>query len=364
MAESELASRIPLYPNVPRKVANAERRVTEHFSQFAKAVGVGGKPDKDKAAPAQIDVVLNALKPLYGNLNLIATGGDILQLGNKPQDTLNQLDEMVRKLPDQLRPLFQRIVFRMAAVTGAGARTRLADIWSSTVLPACKAVVSGHYPFDPKSELGASPEDFATVFGPKGAIAAFRDGYLKPFIDTSTSPWKWQGGTTIGLGLDDSVLSAFERASAISSLYFDASGKAGVSFTVTPIGLDGTANAAQFEHNGQTDIYDHGPATPSSVAWPAPPEHSEVALSVTPEIAGQKNIILWQGPWALFHLLDAGRDVDPDKKEATEATLRFTIGSRHAKLKFSAPSARTIIGGDLLHGFECPRLIEEKVAKQ
>ena len=87
-------------------------------------------------------------------------------------------------------------------------------------------------------------------------------------------------------------------------------------------------------------------------------------LANSDQEAGQKNIILWQGPWALFHLLDAGRDVDPDKKEATEATLRFTIGSRHAKLKFSAPSARTIIGGDLLHGFECPRLIEEKVAKQ
>ncbi|MGN6773021.1 MAG: type VI secretion system membrane subunit TssM [Rhizobiaceae bacterium] len=364
MAESELASRIPLYPNVPRKVANAERRVTEHFSQYAKAVGAGGKPQKDKAAPAEIDVILDALKPLYGNLNLIATGGDILQLGNKPQDTLNQLDEMVRKLPDQLRPLFQRIVFRMAAVTGAGARSRLSDIWSSTVLPACRAVVSGHYPFDPKSQLDASPEDFATVFGPKGTIAAFRDGYLKPFIDTSTNPWKWRSGTTIGLGLDDGILSAFERAAAISTLYFDASGKAGISFTITPVGLDGTANAAQFEHNGQTDVYDHGPATPSSVAWPAPPDHSEIALSVTPEIAGQKNIILWQGPWALFHLLDAGRDVDPDKKEAADATLRFAIGSRHVKLKFSAPSARTIIGGDLLRGFGCPQLIEEKVAKQ
>lgn len=364
MAESELASRIPLYPSVPRKVANAERRVTEHFSQLAKAVGIGVKTDKDKPSPTQIDVVLDALKPLYGNLNLIATGGDILQLGNKPQDTLNQLDEMVRKLPDQLRPLFQRIVFRMAAVTGAGARARLADIWSSTVLPACRAVVSGHYPFDPKSELDASPEDFATVFGPKGAIASFRDGYLKPFIDVSASPWKWRGGNMIGLGLDDAVLSAFERASAVSTLYFDASGKAGVNFTVTLIGLDGTANAAQFEHNGQTDIYDHGPATPSSIAWPAPPKDSEVALSVTPEIAGQKNIILWQGPWALFHLLDAGRDVYPDKKEAGEATLRFTIGSRRMKLKFSAPSARAIIGGDLLRGFKCPQLIEEKVAKQ
>jgi hypothetical protein len=34
------------------------------------------------------------------------------------------------------------------------------------------------------------------------------------------------------------------------------------------------------------------------------------------------------------------------------------------KLKFSAPSARAIIGGDLLRGFKCPQLIEEKVAKQ
>jgi type VI secretion system protein ImpL len=363
MAESELASRIPLYPAVPRKVANVESRVTEHFAQLAAAVGAGGKPDKDKpAAQAQVDVVLAALKPLYGDLNLIATGGDILKLGNKPQDTLDKLDEMVGKLPEQLRPFFQRIVFRMAAVTGAGARARLADIWSSTVLPACSSVVSGHYPFDPHSGLDASPEDFAAVFGPKGAIAAFRDGYLKPFIDTTASPWKWRGGNTIGLGLDDAALSSFERAAAISATYFDAAGNPGVAFTITPMGIDGAANAAQFEHNGQTDAYDHGPATPSSATWPAPPKDGEVALSVTPEVAGQKNIILWQGPWALFHLLDAGRDADAGKnKEPGEATLRFAVGSRWVKLKFAAPSARKVIKGDLLRGFECPQLIEEKV---
>jgi type VI secretion system protein ImpL len=362
MTESALASRVPLYPAAPRKVANVESRVTEHFARLAAAVGAGQKPTgKDKpAAPAEVDVVLAALKPLYSDLNLIATGGDILQLGNKPQDTLDKLDQLARKLPDQLRPFFQRVVFRMAAVTGAGARARLADIWGSTVLPACRSVVSGHYPFDPHSELDAAPEDFAAVFGPKGAIAAFRDGYLKPFIDTSATPWKWRGGNTIGLGLDDSVLSPFEHAAAISTAYFDASGNAGDAFTVTPIGLDGAANAAQFEHNGQTDTYDHGPATPSSVTWPAPPKDAEIALSVTPEIAG-KNIVLWQGPWALFHLLDAGRDVDSGKKEPGDATLRFAIGSRSVTLKFAAPSARAVIKGGLLRGFECPQLIEDKV---
>ncbi|MGN6468872.1 MAG: type VI secretion system membrane subunit TssM [Rhizobiaceae bacterium] len=362
MAESALASRVPLYPAMPRKVANVESRVTEHFAQFAAAVGASRKPaEKDKpAAPAEVDVVLAALKPLYSDLNLIATGGDILKLGNKPQDTLDQLDEMTRKLPDQLRPFFQRIVFRMAAVTGAGARARLADIWSSTVLPACRSLVSGHYPFDPKSELEASTNDFAAVFGPKGAITAFRDGYLTPFIDTSASPWKWRSGNTIGLGLDDSVLSPFERASEISATYFDAGGNPGVTFTVTPMGLDGAANAAQFEHNGQTDIYDHGPAAISTVAWPAPAKDSEIALSVTPEIAGQKNIILWQGPWALFRLLDAGREADAGKKEPGEETLRFAVGSRWVKLKFAAPSARAIIKGDLLRGFACPHLTGEE----
>ncbi len=367
MAASELASRVPLYPATPRKVANVESRVTEHFAQLAAAVGGGGAPaDKSKpAAPAPLDVVLDAMKPLYSDLNLIATGGDILKLGNKPQDTLDQIDEMTKKLPDQLRPFFQRVVFRMAAVTGAGARMRLADIWSSTVLPACRAAVSGHYPFDAKSKLDVSPEDFAAIFGPKGAIASFRDGYLKPFIDTTASPWKWRSGGTIGLGLDDAVLSSFERASAISAAYFDASGKAGVNFAVALMGLDGAANAAQFEHNGQTDLYDHGPAAPpSSVAWPTPPKDSEVALSVTPEITGQKNIVLWQGPWALFHLLDAGQAADAGNKEPGAATLRFNIGKRWVKLQFATPSARALIKGDLPRGFDCPQLTGKEVAEK
>ncbi|HVW54561.1 MAG TPA: type VI secretion system membrane subunit TssM [Rhizobiaceae bacterium] len=363
LASAALTKGASIYSAIPHRVANVEARVSEHFAQFASAVGTGGKGDRDKPKTTQVDAILSAFRPLYADLNLVATGGDVLELGRKPQDTLDALDAMIDKLPDQIRPLFQRIAIRMAAVTGASTRARLADIWNSTVLPECRSVVSGHYPFDPRSQFDASPQDFSDVFGPKGTIATFREGYLKPFIDTSTRPWKWRGNR-IGLGLDDSVLSAFEHAADISNVYFGGKDKPNIGFTVTPIDLDGAATASQFEHNGQTDGYDHGPTTPFSVSWPAPPENSEVALSVTPEIAGQKNIILWQGPWALFHLLDTGHEIGPDKNDADNVNLRFIVGRRWVKLRFSAPAARVLVDGDLVRGFQCPELSKNEIAKK
>ena len=35
-------------------------------------------------------------------------------------------------------------------------------------------------------------DDFVRLLGPGGLIDQFFDQYLKPFVDTTQTPWQWQ----------------------------------------------------------------------------------------------------------------------------------------------------------------------------
>lgn len=368
LAKSGLADAETLAAAAPRRVVDAGRSISDHYARLAAATGAGkraggqaGEKGEQPAGQSRVDALLAAFQPLYGQLNLVASGGDILSLGTKPQDTLADIDRMIQELPEALHPFFRRLVVELAGVAGVSSRDRLADIWDTTVLPQCRMVVTGHYPFDPRSKADAPLADFAAVFGPQGAIAVFRDGYLKPFIDTSARPWRWRGpqdgaSRQVGLGLGDEVLAAFERADAISKAYFAESGAPGVTLQITPLGLDGAASAFQFDSGGPVYTYAHGPAVPGAVTWPPQQAGAPAGLSVTPEVAGERSIILRQGPWALFRLLQAGRRINADRTGPGVTDLAFAVGRRAVRLEFTAPAFADPVSGGLLAGFACPHL--------
>jgi type VI secretion system protein ImpL len=332
----------------PRRVVNVAKAVTDHFQAFREAVTA------EEGAQSQVDALLVAMEPLYRQINHVATGGDILELGAEPQALLNTLSEQVGALPPSLQPLFRRILSQAAAVTSGNSRERLAEIWTSTVLPLCQATTEGRYPFDVKSSEDSSLQDFAGLFGPKGAIASYRNDYLKPFIDTTTKPWQWRTGQQIGLGYDGSVLNGFELADDITTTYFGEADLPLVAFTVEPVRLDPKARAFQLDIGGPTMVYTHGPSKAAAMRWPPETPGTEAGLSMTPEIDGERNILRRQGDWALFRLFDAGRILD---REPTDVVpFGFTVGSRQVVLKVTAPATKNPFARDILSGFQCPVL--------
>ena len=332
----------------PRRVVDVAKAVTDHFRALKEAVTA------EEGAQSQVDALLVAMEPLYRQINHVATGGDILELGAEPQALLNALSEQVSALPASLQPLFRRILSQAAAVTSGNSRERLAEIWTSTVLPVCQATTEGRYPFEAKSREDASLQDFASLFGPTGAIASFRNDYLKPFIDTTTKPWHWRTGQQVGLGYDDAVLADFELASDITTAYFGEADQPLVAFTVEPVRLDARARAFQFDAGGPTLVYTHGPSMAAAMRWPPETPGAEASLSMTPEIDGERSILRREGDWALFRLFDAGRIL---AREPTDVVpFGFTIGSRKVVLQVTAPATKNPFASDILSGFRCPIL--------
>jgi type VI secretion system protein ImpL len=332
----------------PRRVIDVAGSVSEHFRAFRGAV------DAPEGQQAQLDALIEAMEPLYRQINHIATGGDVLELGAEPQTLLNQLSEQTEALPEGLRPLFRRILNRAAAVTVGSSRERLSEIWSTTVLPLCRATTAGRYPFDRHSAHDASLEDFASLFGPTGAMATFRNDYLKPYFDSSTKPWRWRTGQQLGLGLDATVLHQFELADEITRAFFGESDQPVVRFMVEPVRLDTRARALQLDMGGPTLVYSHGPAAAAAFEWPPQDPAADAIMSITPELDGERNLLRRQGSWALFRLFDAGRILAPDAIDGVP--YEFTIGSRFVQLELTASPITNPISDPIVSQFQCPEL--------
>jgi type VI secretion system protein ImpL len=346
---AERLSQVTKTVRAPRRVVNVPQSVSDHFRAFRLAVVPAAEGQQ-----SQVDDMLAALEPLYRQLNHVAAGGDVLELGAEPQTILSQLTDRNGKLPANLQPFFARILTQVGAVTGGSSRERLKEIWTSTILPLCTATTVGRYPFDRESINDASLDDFSRLLGPQGAIAGFRDTYLKPYIDRTTKPWRWKSGQQFGLGFPDEVLAAFEKADDITTVFFAGQEKPNVDFTVEVGKLDMTARAFLIDIGGKVASYTHGPPAGTQYLWPPENLVAGASMSMTPEVAGQRNILTEQGAWALFRLFDQGRKIE--KNPTDVVTYQFRLGSRAVLMRLTAPATRNPFARDVLSPFACPTL--------
>lgn len=328
--------------------ANPGRAVTEAFAPLRRATVA------PEGGTSQVGGVLAAFEPLYRQLNHIAKGGNVLELGSEPQTVSAQIDTLVAALPASLQPFFRRLqTAAMDLIQGASGE-RLRDVWNTTVLPACQAATVNRFPFSARAAADTPFEDFKAMFGPQGQIAAFREAYLKPLIDTSARPWVWRPGRPEDLSLNDAALAGFERADAILQAFFPGGDGPAARFTLLPIRLDPKAQSVRFDTGGQTLRYAHGPAVPMSAQWPPAVPNAPAALTMTPEIDGATNMKIGEGPWALFRLIDQA-----DQRRLVEGNAllaSFSLAGRAFALKITPAATRSPFELKLLENFRCPTL--------
>src|SRR5260370_17789267 len=101
-----------------------------------------------------------------------------------------------------------------------GARVQINDDWQAKVLPFCQRALDNRYPIVRGSQTDVTLDDFAKLFAPNGLIDAFFKTNLKPFVDTSHLPWRWQKVDNIELGISQAGLTKFQRPAAIRHGFF------------------------------------------------------------------------------------------------------------------------------------------------
>ncbi|MBS0315773.1 MAG: type VI secretion system membrane subunit TssM [Proteobacteria bacterium] len=336
------------------KPVDPASRVDDHFRSLHEFV-VGGK---DK--PPQLEAVIGKIQQVYQGLNQAANSpnqgqallGMVAGGGAGGGSAAQQLQDLSQTVPKPIAAMLQTVSNSSSQVTASGAGTQLADAWRSKVLPLCTAAFN-RYPFIAGSAQDVPLDDFVHLLGPGGLIDQFFDQYLKPVVDTTQLPWKWQAGGNVKLGLSQESLVQFQRASEIRDALFPTGGQQiSVKFQLTPTQLDPGLAQVSVEVAGQRLSYAHGPSEPTAMQWPASNGGTQVRMTMTPTSGGPATVVSNAGPWALLRLMDAARvqsSGQPDKFHIT-----FTSPAGSAGFELDASSVRNPFTMTAIRAFRCP----------
>ncbi len=332
-------------------VVDPAQRVDEHFRWLHDFVGM---PDK----PSQLEAVLAKMLQIYTSFSQVAASPNAAAAllgaasGNSGASLSQQLDTLGKGLPAAVQPMVRTVSQSSSAVTTTGAKQQIQDAWAAKVAPLCQAALTNRYPFVSASPTDVPMDDFVRLMAPGGLIDGFFNDTLKPFVDTTQTPWKWNSVENSQLGLAANTLTQLELAAQIRNALFAGGGSAvAVKFEITPTALDSQIGSVILDLDGQEVSYSHGPMQPTRVQWPGPAGRNQVRLTFSP-IAGSSVATVKEGPWALFRLLDGAKVAVAGQSD--RLAVIFAGGGGTAGFLIAANSVVNPFTLPALHQFRCP----------
>lgn len=307
--------------------------VTERFKPVRDLVTASAD-----GTPAGLDTVIKRMADMYKVFNKMArapsAAAQVMANSDEMEVATGRTILQADTMPSPLDTMVGAVAESAAAVAQGGSRDYLDNTWRSSVLPACLATVDRRYPFDRTSGNDAPLADVSVLLGPGGHLDQFFNTHLKPFVDTTAHPWRWQSVEGVDLGLSNEVLSQFERAATLRKALFRADAKApSLRFAIEPLKVDEAIDTLLLNIDGQELIYRHGPTSAMNVEWPAAAP-SGVRLSFGPARDNPKSTLIAKGPYGLLRLLAAGKLVPEDTPDRYR--LDFSLGERHVSFFVTA----------------------------
>jgi type VI secretion system protein ImpL len=260
---------------------------------------------------------------------------------------MQQLHVAAMQLPAPIAAIVAQVGAKGDSVVKAEAGGELARRYQTEVAGECQQLIAGRYPFVSKAGNEVALADFGRVFGPGGVFDTFFKERMAPLVDTSTNPWRWkQGAAGIGSGTS---LAQFQAADRIKQMYFPPGAQLpAMHFSLTPESLDSAVPRLAIDIDGQSLEYRHGPLRSQPIAWPGPAPGQATVLFEESGGAGPNRS--YQGPWALFHLLD---DASIQPQSDVRYLVTLTAGGRTARLTLEATSVRNPFARNELRSFRC-----------
>ncbi len=336
------------------KPVDPATRVDAHFRGLHDFVT--GSPDH----PAGLEPAIGKIQALYQGMNAAAGAANPGQVqlsalaggGGAGGGAAAQLKELAKGMPPPVAAMLATVANSSNGVTTSGASSALANAWKSKVLPLCDAAF-GRYPFVAGSASDVPLDDFTHLLGPGGLIDTFFTENLKPFVDTSTTPWRWQAADHASLGLSPGSLAQFERAALIRNSLFGGGSAMQVHFSLLPVSLNSRLAKVTVDIAGVSATYDHGPAESTAFQWPGPGGKTLVRVTMTAAGGGSGGVVVERdGAWALLRLLDAARVLPSGQPDRFRLVFQSPAGP--AEYELTASSVRNPFTMSALRQFRCP----------
>lgn len=342
---AKLGSLEQIFGSTPTASEKPGTRTTKHFEALNKLVAgpPGGAPiDATLKAIGQIQTQLAGMGGGLGDSNALSTVASAGQAS-----AMEQLRIAAMQLPAPIAGIVSQVGTKGEMVAKAEAGGELSRRYQTEVASECQQLIAGRYPFVAKSGNEVALADFGHVFGPGGVFDTFFKERMAPLVDTSTSPWRWkQGAAGIGSGTS---LAQFQAADRIRQMYFAPGAQLpSLRFTLAPESLDSAVPRLAIDIEGQSLEYRHGPIQSQSIVWPGPAPGQATVLFEQSGGGGPNHS--YQGPWALFHLLD---DASVQPQSDVRYLVTLSAGGRLARLTLEATSVRNPFARNELRSFRC-----------
>ena len=328
-------------PDAAGKAAGAplEAMVDTHFAYLHRLV---------TGTPAPIDEVTRLFNEVFVQLNAV----DAAQKSKSAPPPAGAGGGAAAKAAAALQP--EPIKSMLESLGDAGAnQSRSAERQglSSELKPItdfCSRTISGRYPFAPGSRSDALPDDFGQLFGVGGMFDDFYQRRLASIVDIGATPWVYKplpdgSRPPGGAGLAD-----FQRASRIREAFFRNGGKApGFKVDLRVLEMAEGMKEITIDVDGQALKFAAGNTAAQTIAWPSTRVASQIKLS-----AAGGGSQMFEGPWALFRMLNAF------EVQASPQPERFTVvlnlDGRKARMEVISGSAINPLRMRELTAFRCP----------
>ncbi|MES2543130.1 MAG: ImcF-related family protein, partial [Pseudomonadota bacterium] len=120
----------------------------------------------------------------------------------------------LRTAPPMVVQIVEDVLAETSAAQADPLSNPLTKAWQTEVLSLCKQVTEARYPFTEGAD--ATLPEVAALLGTGGAIDRFYRTRAEPFIDTSSTPWRWKPDARFA-GLDPKSAEFLQRTQAIAA---------------------------------------------------------------------------------------------------------------------------------------------------
>lgn len=321
--------------------------------------------DPRGGGPSVVDEAVTLLAALGETLTALAYVADIdstafdTVLGHPAtKDKMRRVAEFAARVPAPLggwlSSVSQLDFLRDSVRIGDQVAERMQAAWEADVVPQCRAMLEGRYPFAATSSTDAAAQDVERLFAPGGTFDRYWQAHLEPYVDTSRAPWRAK--TQLPLDLSPQLLAFFERVAAVRRMLFapDAA-SLGRDIEVRPLQLSSNANRVTLTLGEDRVAYAHGPSRPTLLRWPTADTDAAIVFEPGGGASGAKPTASATGPWALLRLLDQADVQATADGRAVEAT--FKAGGLNAtfQVRFTSESP---LAPALLRGLQCPSNVQ------
>jgi type VI secretion system protein ImpL len=220
-------------------------------------------------------------------------------------DIITQLRLTAEKSPEPVKTWLNKITNNSWRFLLQDATHYMDITWQKQIGHFYQMEIANHYPFSQNATQEVELNKFTDFFGNPGLILSFYNQYLLPFVDTTTTDWRWKTLDNQKLPFSDNSLHQLQTALRIHHIFFpNSDNKLHVQFALQPYLLSKEIKQVKLRINDKKIIDQHpGPYHSHLLSWPS--NHETKMTSVQLTMLDQKIMNRdFPGAWGWFKLVN------------------------------------------------------------